>query len=239
MTTPKIRGNPCTVNQPCLFPRLHIMNRAARVKTFLVLSSAQFMRKSDQALLWVTLRGVPTSIRIPTTSGRVPLREKFVQLDERAMGKILRRIKSEWPKTADAEGALALLEVELRATNGRSMAQCGLHSMRHRSNILGLTGTTFVDDVDVAPPIPGDPSGWMLDQCLNIGASSYYAGGTAINAYIDHDKWKRRGVRLLEQDWKVPKEIVDLLGHEVSTSVLDVIAHGGLDALRRELASHP
>lgn len=214
-----------TINQPCIFPRLHLIDRLNYSDVYVNLVSAQFSRHNDQAVLMVSDRGTLREIRIPirhTGLQSVALTDAIYARDDRWESKTIKTLAQIWSRAPGKEYALDIFRTCIRdMINGCPVADMGHAQLLFARSLLGIQ-TEIVLDGAVSGKIDGDPSEWMLSLCESVRASAYYCGKVAFDAYIDKSEWARRGVTFIPQDWTPPA-----IGQaRLNTSLLDVVAHG-------------
>lgn len=82
-----------------------------------------------------------------------------------------------------------------------------------------------------------DATDAILQRCKNMGIAEYYVGGTAHQAYIDDERFRQAGVRLVEQDWvgKRYEQQFPKVGFVPNLSILDLVFNEDVDQMQRIL----
>lgn len=218
-----------TINQPCLFPRMHLFERAAVADYWVHMSSAQFVRNGDQSLFPMRLNGEEVSVRVPTKKGRLTRIVDVVGVDDpRFVRKLMLRLKADYGKLAGFEAGMGYVEFVLKALADDGFAAAGEASVEYCMGVFEIEMESIFRDVDLMVPPVGDPSGWVRELTARSGATVHYAGGVASDKYINKEDWDAHGISFHPQEWTSPDYARD--GSLRSLSAFDVIIRG-VDAI--------
>jgi hypothetical protein len=83
-----------------------------------------------------------------------------------------------------------------------------------------------------------DPTEWLVDMCLKLGADKFVNGSKAIAAYIDVKKFEGAGVQLIAQQYEMPRTLWRGRGLSSKTTVLLPLFVWGREATL-ELVTNP
>lgn len=70
------------------------------------------------------------------------------------------------------------------------------------------------------------PNEKILALCQEVGATEDFCGGTAMAAYVDHDIFKKNGIKITVQDWKCqeyPQQFMKQHGFISNLSIIDLL----------------
>jgi hypothetical protein len=210
-----------TVNQPSVFPRIYLFDRAAVADRYIYLGSAQFARRSTEQAVMALCDGL---LRIPVEhTGRCTIDDTRFTADERWVRKSLARIRHSYGKLPGyAQWSDYVADILGRCAGGATVGELGKDTFALGLEVFGIDVETL-DDAAICDPITGSPSGWMQELTRLSGGELYYCGGVAMNAYFDFDDWNRSGIRYEAQDWKPPSYAEDV---PANLSMLDVLFRG-------------
>lgn len=77
-----------------------------------------------------------------------------------------------------------------------------------------------------------------MTLCKMLGADEYMAGGTAVQAYLDADLFRRDGIKLSIQDWKCPvyqQQYTSQAGFIANLSVIDLLMNAPIETTASSL----
>lgn len=237
-----------TINQPCVFPRTHLLERAAVADVYIHMSSAQFVRQGDQSLF--PLRKT-TKKSIEEFKSRMPtqhLGEFRSVLDaqlskddhnyKKWLHKTRKMLKYEYSKLSGWKSAQDYFEyvVGLIEDGETSVGVVGEKSMEYAIDCMGIELDAIHRDVDVTEVLHGDPSLWVKNLTSSVGGTHHYTGEVATMKYLDFDDWAKDGMQFIPQNWKCPDYVED--GKRMSVSLFDVLVRGqsAVDLLKADFA---
>ena len=219
-----------TVNQPCPFPALHVINRMLRSDVSVHLSSAQFVRRmkdsaARQNAYEIVLGGERRWLTIPvkhTGKQGVRLRDAEIDYSQEWQWKHLKTIRQAYSKKPYFDQVFPFVH-DILSVEQPSLAHLSIQSMIAVFQYLRIDVTMTLDDE--LPVIDGDPSGWMLAVTKALGGTEYFCGQWAIEYYLDQGAFLDAGVVPIGQNWKCPDGILNV-------SVIDLLMnHGPLSIL--------
>jgi hypothetical protein len=175
--------------------------------------------KTADGTQWLT---VPVQVRGKYTQ---PIRE--VRVSEPGWGANhwarLRHAYARAPHFAAHADRLAALYAE--ADRLETLSEINALFVRSLCEVLGIT-TRITDSVAYRLDNP-DPTGRLLDVCLQAGAGVYLSGPAA-RAYLDEDLFRRAGVEVRYMDYAGYPEYPQLHGpFDHAVSVLDLLVMTG------------
>lgn len=214
-----------SINQPCLFPRMHLMERAAVADHWVHMSSAQFVRNGDQSLFPMRMNGAEVSVRVPTKkNGLEPISNVVGADDPRFVRKLRSRLKADYGKLDGFSAGMEYVDFVLDRLSSDGFAKAGSDSVEYCMDVFGISMESIRQDSDLMVPPVGDPSGWVRELTARSGATIHYAGGVASDKYINKKDWDAHGILFKPQNWRSPDYAND--GSLMSLSAFDVIVRG-------------
>ena len=233
-----MNGRVAVIEQPCLFPKTYMFERAAIADEWIHLCSAQFVRGIQNSFEVFKSRekkaSVPVShdYRVSDESMtheswvRSALSDSRIQRDYRWVKKTRKGITEEF---SGSDGLGAALDYFDEMSNlwleGSSIATVGIRSFDVCCKHLGISAKATID-TDIMKPVYGDPSRWIFELNKAVDCSVHYTGKIAASTYLananDLGHLKDGGIRVVAPDWQAPVFHDRLLNR----SVFEVIALG-------------
>lgn len=97
-------------------------------------------------------------------------------------------------------------------------------SQRHRFRLKNIRMASETPALSEAEGL--DANQKIIALCKDIGADEEYCGGTALEAYIDQEYYRKNGVRLTVQDWmcrEYPQLFMEQTGFVPNLSIIDLL----------------
>ena len=218
-----------TVNQPCPFPALHIINRVLQSDVSVHLQSAQFVRRmkespARQNAYEIVLGNERHWLTIPvkhTGKQGVRLRDAEIDYSQDWQSKHLKTISQAYGKKLYYDQVFPFVHDVLMMQHP-SLAHLSIASMNAVFQFLRIDVAMTLDD-DL-PVFEGDPSRWMLAITKALGGTEYFCGQWAIENYLDMGAFLEAGVVPIGQDWKCPEGVLNV-------SVIDLLMNRGPDSI--------
>lgn len=243
--------------QPTLFPPVHLLSRALASDHLVLLTTAQFSRRTQSNgrsfLTWqnacrIVAPSGPMILVAPTGESRLPLDrtstvrgwpQRFQRSIQMALGKAphYHEIVGDVHRLLDQGDCYTLGGLNLVTW---LWALGRLHGLAwpyciNRDAVAAAAGLSVHVDGQLAP-VHRPGSAWMLDLCLAARADRYVAGATAAGEYLDTSSFAEAGVdvvvhRFDPEPWPQRAE-----GFEPDVCILDLVAAVGWDGARERLA---
>jgi len=222
-----------TVNQPAIYPRIHLFDRAAVADRYVFLGSAQFTRRTTEQSVMAFADGL---LRVPVAhAGRFAIDETRFTADERWARKSIARLQHLYGKLPGySKWSEHVGDTFRRCAAGATVGEIGRETFMLGLEVFGIEVET-VEDCEICEPIEGAPSKWMQELTRLSEGEFYYCGGAAVDAYLDADDWQRAGIRHAAQEWTPPDYAADI---PRNLSMLDVMFRGddAIAMLREDFA---
>jgi len=239
-----------TVNQPCVFPDLHLFERIMRSDINVNMASAQFSRQGWQSVYHLKVGGAKRNMPVPVRHYGYWVRIDEAEIaDEQRWRKkhfgTIGQFYSRAPFYRKYIGDIESLIMDGVYGNIGELAKAtmlwGLSCLRIdcvtvnsvedglRYRETDHAGTlVWIDDLNVCDRQEGEPSNWVLNLAAAFGADEYYCGGVASSKYLDHEAFACQGIRLVPQDWRCPKYLqVDQAPFIGNLSIIDLLMNVG------------
>ena len=191
-----------TIRQPDVFPPMYVLNRYAQSDLVVILDTAQFARSAPHHRY--VIQG-PQKLTVPVKhGGRPTFAEARISRDHRWERKHSRAIEqahqSRHRDNRDEIGLVCeVLEPPLEGPDT-------LLTMARKAAILlssfwPLPRFVLASKLKAGEPT-GDPTGWMIDIALGVGATAYIGPRIADSPHNDPERFAEAGIQYLEQDWR-------------------------------------
>lgn len=193
------------VYQPHLLPCLHFWNRMCMADVFVLLDTAQFVRRSNvgdslQNFTYVrTQEGAKKKLTLP-----VPHTGQRTLIKDTPVGSIpefIASLQATYRKQPYFDVVRDLLTKDPPGSTLGSVSCTWIERIHQRLS-------EFVDMPKLVRssslPVEGKASDWMLNFCNYFHADTYVCGKAAFEEYLDKQAFSRAGVNIVVQDWTCP-----------------------------------
>jgi len=224
------------IHQPQYLPWIGYFDKMLKADHFCYLDNVQFKKnewqnrnriKTSQGWQWLT---VPVEYRFPQKINEVRVSNKT------DWGrKHLQAILSNYGKAPFFDEHFDFF----KDAYGRTwdyLSDLNIHITEYIRAGLGLGDgpTVLASHLNLSD----DPTGRLIDICMALGADTYLAGRDGAK-YMDLDKFKAGGIRVLTQDFQHPR-YPQLFGEFVSNlSVIDLLFNCGSQSMELILEANP
>ena len=216
-------------HQPQYLPWLGFFDKLDRADLFVLLDTVQFRKNEWQnrnrirtATGWQWLT-VPVRHRFPMTLSEVriatgvPWRRKHREA-----------LRIQYARAEHAAEVLPELERLLDEQTDR-LADLNTRTVSLLARLLGVrTPTVLASGIE---GLPEGPDARLIALCHRFGASAYLAGSGGRN-YMDHEAWRRAGIRVEEQAFRHPVYGQCHPGFEPNLSAVDLLMNRGPGSIR-------
>jgi hypothetical protein len=212
------------IHQPQYLPWLGYFDKMRQADVFCHLDNVQYKKnewqnrnriKTAGGWQWLT---VPVTYRYPQTIGAVGI-------DSRSNWRRvhLQSLVTNYRRAPHFERIFPLLEEALSRPWER-IAELNRHLVAALQALLGLEQkrTVCAAAIDAST----DPTGRLIDICRALGGDTYLAGAGAAG-YMDFDRFRREGIRVIVQDFRHPVYPQLFGGFESHLSVVDLLFNCG------------
>jgi hypothetical protein len=212
------------IHQPQYLPWLGYFDKMRRADAFCLLDTVQYKKnewqnrnriKTAEGWQWLS---VPVTYRYPQTIAEVGIDDRS---DWRR--KHLQSLVTNYRRAPFFEWVYPLIEEALSRPWER-LAALNRHLIEGLRRLLGLAcGRTFsASEI----PAAADPTGRLIDICRAAGADTYLAGAGAAG-YMDFERFRREGIRVITQEFRHPVYPQRFGGFESHLSVVDLLFNCG------------
>jgi hypothetical protein len=211
-------------SQPYLFPPLFIVERMARVDHWVVMEEAQF----DRTHVTVKLHNQQGPVDI-TPHFTSPSRKRFVDVqfaDNKFLGKLERAVQMAYGKQDAYRNLKPWFTKLLSDMEGHEILSMAWETTAEIIKLLGLE-TKMNSSLALCPARPPDPSLWIFELGVALGADQYLTGETGKEAYLNTILFEYGGIDGYVQEFRSSMN--------PTGSVLDALFRHGTDAVRQEI----
>jgi hypothetical protein len=212
------------IHQPQYLPWLGYFDKMRQADVFCVLDTVQYKKnewqnrnriKTADGWQWLT---VPVTYRYPQTIGEVAIDNRSTWRRAHLQGLV-----TNYRRAPHFERVFPLLEEALRRPWER-IAELNRHLMEGLQALLELEQkrTVCASAIDAST----DPTGRLIDICRTLGGDTYLAGAGAAG-YMDFDRFRQEGIRVVIQDFRHPVYPQLFGGFESHLSVVDLLFNCG------------
>lgn len=212
------------IHQPQYLPWLGYFHKMLAADAFCYLDTVQYKKNEWQnrnrirtATGWQWLT-VPVAYRFGQRIDAVPIDNRS---DWRR--RHLTALVTNYRRAPFFAAVFPVLE-EALARPWERIAALNLHLIEGLRSLLGLTSRPAVCASTLAAG--DDPTGRLVDICRALGADTYLAGGGA-SAYMDGERFRRAGIRVLLQEFRHPSYPQCFPGFEPNLSIVDLLFNCG------------
>ena len=216
------------VHQPQYLPWLGYFDKISRADVFVLLDNVQFKKnewqnrnkiKTAQRWQWLT---VPVRYKYPQTINEVTINNSV-----RWQHKHRQAILSNYSKAANYHYLDEFFK-ETFSCSWQLISQLNVTSVRILARVLGIDTPIFV--ASELANFPKDPDERLIAITRHFDADTYLAGEGG-SQYMDLEKYGRKGIQVIFQDYKHP--VYDQLfgNFEPNMSVIDLILNHGEKSL--------
>lgn len=197
-----------TVNQPRIFPSLHIFERILTSNVSINLRSAQLSRSP----CWESVYRIKTSqgkldLSIPVRHYGKPVpikRAEVVWKDPRWVKKHIKTIEQNYRKAPYFDAVVDGI-VRVFMTQWETLAEVALDSMMLGYQWLGEHIVTVHDDELLPNGKYESASAWLLAICKQAKGTEYYCGNYGSSQYLAYQDFEEGGIEVISQYWKCPE----------------------------------
>jgi len=224
------------IHQPQYLPWIGYFSKLLKADVFCYLDNVQFKKnewqnrnriKTSQGWKWLT---VPVAYRFPQKINEVKINNA---VDWRK--KHFQTLISNYSKAPFFKEHVSFIE-HAYAREWEFISALNIFMIEYIREKLGLGDkpTVLASHLNLSD----DPTGRLIDICTFLGADTYLAGRDGAR-YMDLDKFKAGGIRVLTQDFQHPR-YPQLFGEFVSNlSVIDLLFNCGPRSMEKIIESNP
>ncbi len=185
-----------TINQPCLFPPVHVIHKIVWSDVFVLMGQANFKREYKMSSM--LLKGFSLGVPLKKSTSYTSCNNRYIvdDLSTWRAGALKKASKYYDSKAVYKFKLLLDLLIE-----GASLTENAFKTTQCCLNLLGSV-TPILTDSDVTP-IRGDPSKWVLALCKQHKIDHYIFGALR-STYLDKQLFVKNNIQLLVQDWVPP-----------------------------------
>lgn len=216
------------VHQPQYLPWLGYFDKIASADVFVLLDTVQYKKnewqnrnriKGPAGPQWLT---VPVSYSFGQRIGEVKIanRDRWQKRQSQA-------ILSNYGR-APCREHLAGFFGEVFSRTWENLSELNIFTVKKLLEILGIS--TPVQVASELPSFPEEPDERLIAIARHMGADTYLAGSGGHN-YMNIDKFRQAGIRLLFQEYRHPVYRQLFEGFEPFLSVVDLIFNHGSESL--------
>jgi hypothetical protein len=215
------------IHQPQYLPWLGYFDKMIQADLFCYLDTVQYKKnewqnrnriKSARGWQWLT---VPVTYRYPQKIGEVGI-------DNTAdwARKHLQALQTNYRRAPFFESCFPAIEALLRR-RWEAVAALNLSLIECFRGLLGIAHKPAVRASALSAS--DDPTARLIDICRSLGADTYLAGAGAA-AYMDVERFRQSGVRLVTQAFEHPVYPQRFSGFIPQLSIVDLIFNCGPDS---------
>lgn len=196
-----------TINQPCIFPDLHLFERILKSNVSINMRTAQFSRQGWQSVYHIKTSQGRLNLTVPVKhcGHWIPInRAKIAWKDARWVKKHIRTIEQSYRKAPYFDAVIDGV-VRIFMTQWEYVGDMALDSMVLGFQWLGEHVITTHDDELLPEGRPEDASNWVLAMCKLAGATEYYCGKIASDEYLRYRDFEQAGIQVIPQNWYCPE----------------------------------
>jgi hypothetical protein len=221
------------IHQPQYLPWLGYFDKMRQAGVFCHLDNVQYKKNEWQNRNRIKTAGGWQWLTVPVTY-RYPQAIGAVGIDSRSNWRHthLQALITNYRRAPHFNRVFPLLE-EALARPWERISALNLHLIDGLRVLLGLEHQRVV--CASAFDASTDPTGRLIDICRALGGDTYLAGAGAAG-YMDFDRFRREGIRVIVQDFRHPVYPQLYGGFESHLSVVDLLFNCGpesADILRR------
>jgi hypothetical protein len=216
------------IHQPQYLPWLGYFDKMLKADVFCYLDTVQYKKnewqnrnriKTAAGWQWLT---VPVTYRYPQKIGQVGI-------DNRAdwARKHLQALHTNYRRAPFFETYFPAVEA-LLSRRWESIAALNLSLIECLREILGIGRKPTVCASSMCAA--DEPTDRLIDICQSLGADSYLAGAGAAG-YMDLEKFRQRGIRVVTQDFQHPVYLQLYNGFQDQLSIVDLIFNCGPESV--------
>lgn len=216
------------VHQPQYLPWLGYFDKIDRADLFVLLDNVQFKKNEWQNRNRIKAAGGPQWLTVPVTY-KFPQRINEVGINNRERWQHQQRqaILSNYRKAPCWDYVAPLLE-EIFTPGWEYLAPLNIFVVKRLAEILGIATPLYV--ASELPAFPEHPDERLIAIAEHFGADTYLAGGGGRD-YMDIDRYERKGIKVLFQEYRHPVYEQKFGAFEPLMSVLDLLFNHGPESL--------
>ena len=224
------------IHQPQYLPWLGYFDKIRRADVFCFLDNVQYKKnewqnrnriKGTEGWQWLT---VPVKYRFPEKINEVTVNNA---VDWRK--KHLRALATNYSKTPFFGEYVGVFE-EAYVMAWGGLSELNIYLVEKTRELLGLKERRTVVASDLT--LSDDPTDRLIDICQSVGGDTYLSGKDGAS-YMDLDRFRKRGIDVIFQDFNHPV-YSQLYGEFVShLSVVDLLFNCGPESLARISECNP
>lgn len=199
-----------TCNQPAVFAaKLHLVERIGSCAVNVNMGNAQISPQGFQTRYYLKINGQEKIMSVPRkhTGTLTALNQAEINNGPGIRWKDdhVKTIKQFYQKAPFLKEFFEPV-AELITTAEGSIGAWTEKTMLWAMGTLGWTGK-WVQDSEIVPKRPEDPSDWVFQLCKGAGATVYYCGKVASDEYLKYQEFEAAGIKVLPQEWKCPEYV--------------------------------
>lgn len=224
------------IHQPQYLPWLGYFNKMMASDSFCYLDNVQYKKnewqnrnriKTVRSRQWLT---VPVQYRFPQKINEVTINNTV-----KWKRKHLQALITNYNKAPFFREYIGFFE-DAYSKEWRFLSELNVYLIEKIYNILNLNKKTAVLASDLN--LSDDPTDRLIDICKALGGNTYLSGQDGVK-YMNLERFKKRGVKVIVQNFKHPVYPQLFGGFQSPLSIVDLLFNCGPKSIEKIMACNP